>query len=133
MPDPSSTGNTELECILERLKESIEVDRTKYSQMAAKCRGASGEATTGVHRLKQVAARTELLLPAINIGNGVTRPKLDSVYGCRLAALGAEVRWASCNIFSTQDHTAAAVAKQVTVRLHGRTGRSLSVCGALSR
>ena len=28
-----------------------------------------------------------------------------------LAALGAEVRWASCNIFSTQDHAAAAIAK----------------------
>ena len=44
-----------------------------------------------------------------------------------LVALGAEVRWASCNIFSTQDHAAAAVVVGPTA--HRRTRRCLSLRG----
>merc|ERR1711933_654547 len=64
-------------------KESIQADKTKYTRMAAKCRGVSEETTTGVHRLKEMAAKGELLFPAINVNDCVTKSKFDNVYGCR--------------------------------------------------
>merc|ERR1712093_55183 len=70
-------------CILELLKESIQVDKTKYSRMAAKCKGISEETTTGVHRLKEMAKKGELLFPAINVNDCVTKAKFDNIYGCR--------------------------------------------------
>merc|ERR1712060_137460 len=50
---------------------------------AAKCKGVSEETTTGVHRLKEMAAKGELLFPAINVNDCVTKSKFDNVYGCR--------------------------------------------------
>jgi len=83
LPDPATTDNAEFKCILQLLKDSIQVDRTKYSRMAAKCKGVSEETTTGVHRLKEMAAKGELLFPAINVNDCVTKSKFDNVYGCR--------------------------------------------------
>jgi len=83
LPDPSSTDNAEFKCILELLKESIKIDKTKYTRMAAKCKGVSEETTTGVHRLREMAAKGELLFPAINVNDCVTKSKFDNVYGCR--------------------------------------------------
>jgi len=51
--------------------------------MAAKCKGVSEETTTGVMRLKEMAAKGELLFPAINVNDCVTKSKFDNVYGCR--------------------------------------------------
>ena len=53
--------------------------KTKYSRMAKACHGVSDEATTGVHRLKETAAKGELLLPAINVNDRVTKSKLVNV------------------------------------------------------
>merc|ERR1712096_69735 len=83
LPDPNSTDNAEFKCILQLLKDSIPADKTKYSRMAAKCKGVSEETTTGVHRLKEMAAKGELLFPAINVNDCVTKSKFDNVYGCR--------------------------------------------------
>jgi len=83
LPDPSSTDNAEFKCILQLLKDSIPTDPTKYTRMAAKCKGVSEETTTGVHRLKEMAAKGELLFPAINVNDCVTKSKFDNVYGCR--------------------------------------------------
>merc|ERR1711861_115574 len=83
LPDPAETTNAEFKCILQLLKESIQVDKTKYSRMASKCKGVSEETTTGVHRLKEMAAKGELLFPAINVNDCVTKSKFDNVYGCR--------------------------------------------------
>merc|ERR1712196_506826 len=83
LPDPASTDNPEFKCILELLKESIQADKTKYSRMAKKSGGVSEETTTGVHGLKEMAAKGELLLPAINVNDCVTKSKFDNVYGCR--------------------------------------------------
>merc|ERR1712084_157684 len=83
LPDPASTDNPEFKCILELLKESIQADKTKYSRMAKKVGGVSEETTTGVHRLKEMAAKGELLFPAINVNDCVTKSKFDNVYGCR--------------------------------------------------
>merc|ERR1712087_1014958 len=83
LPDPNSTDNAEFKCILQLLKDSIPQDKTKYSRMAKKCQGVSEETTTGVHRLKEMAAKGELLFPAINVNDCVTKSKFDNVYGCR--------------------------------------------------
>jgi adenosylhomocysteinase len=83
LPDPASTTNPEFKCVLQVLRDSIQVDKTKYSRMAAKCKGVSEETTTGVHRLKEMAKKGELLFPAINVNDCVTKSKFDNVYGCR--------------------------------------------------
>jgi len=83
LPDPDSTTNPEFKCILQLLKDSIPEDPTKYTRMAAACKGVSEETTTGVHRLKEMAAKGELLFPAINVNDCVTKSKFDNVYGCR--------------------------------------------------
>merc|ERR1712127_1002385 len=83
LPDPASTDNAEFKCILQLLKDSIPADKTKYTRMAAKCKGVSEETTTGVHRLREMAAKGELLFPAINVNDCVTKSKFGNVYGCR--------------------------------------------------
>merc|ERR1712176_1027647 len=83
LPAPASTDNAEFKCILQLLRDSIPVDKTKYTRMAKKCRGVSEETTTGVHRLKEMAKKGELLFPAINVNDCVTKSKFDNVYGCR--------------------------------------------------
>merc|ERR1711912_132629 len=83
LPDPQSTTNPEFKCILQLLKDSIPADKTKYTRMAAACKGVSEETTTGVHRLKEMAVKGELLFPAINVNDCVTKSKFDNVYGCR--------------------------------------------------
>merc|ERR1712124_77616 len=83
LPDPASTTNPEFKCVLQLLKDSIQTDATKYTRMAAACHGVSEETTTGVHRLKEMAAKGELLFPAINVNDCVTKSKFDNIYGCR--------------------------------------------------
>jgi len=83
LPDPESTSNPEFKCILQLIKDSIPLDATKWTRMAKNCRGVSEETTTGVHRLREMAAKGELLFPAINVNDCVTKSKFDNVYGCR--------------------------------------------------
>merc|ERR1712084_166033 len=83
LPDPSSTDNAEYKCILQLLNDSIPNDATKYTRMAAKCKGVSEETTTGVMKLRDMAKSGELLFPAINVNDCVTKSKFDNVYGCR--------------------------------------------------
>jgi len=58
-------------------------DKTKYTRMAKVVKGVSEETTTGVLRLKDMAKKGELLFPAINVNDCVTKSKFDNVYGCR--------------------------------------------------
>jgi len=83
LPDPASTENPEFKCVLAILKASIQKDAQKWTKMSKTVRGVSEETTTGVHRLKQMAAKGELLFPAINVNDCVTKSKFDNVYGCR--------------------------------------------------
>merc|ERR1711912_160981 len=83
LPDPESTTNPEFKCVLQTLKDSIQSDKTKWTRMSKQCKGVSEETTTGVHRLKEMAAKGELLFPAINVNDCVTKSKFDNVYGCR--------------------------------------------------
>jgi len=83
LPDPKDTTNPEFKCVLQTIRDSIQVDATKWSRMAKVVKGVSEETTTGVHRLKEMAAKGELLFPAINVNDCVTKSKFDNVYGCR--------------------------------------------------
>merc|ERR1711939_1268926 len=83
VPDPATTDNAEFKCVMQLVADSIKVDPKKWTKMAANWKGVSEETTTGVHRLKEMAAKGELLFPAINVNDCVTKSKFDNVYGCR--------------------------------------------------
>merc|ERR1711881_804325 len=76
-------GNAEFKCVLALIRDSIKKDPLKWTKMSKVVRGVSEETTTGVHRLKQMARKGELLFPAINVNDCVTKSKFDNVYGCR--------------------------------------------------
>ncbi len=78
-----STGNKELDIVYALLKKSIKEDAQRWTRIAAKIKGVSEETTTGVHRLYQMQERNELLFPAINVNDSVTKSKFDNLYGCR--------------------------------------------------
>lgn len=72
----------------EDFQELVELLRTvrgqfDWKKIAAGVRGVSEETTTGVHRLYQMMERGELLFPAINVNDSVTKSKFDNLYGCR--------------------------------------------------
>jgi len=69
--------------LLRLLKESLKTDNTKWTRAAKKIKGVSEETTTGVHRLYQMFEKGELLFPAINVNDSVTKSKFDNLYGCR--------------------------------------------------
>src|SRR4030066_2494611 len=75
--------NKEFKIIVSRLEESIKRDPKRWHKVAANIRGVSEETTTGVHRLYQMQAAGELLFPAINVNDSVTKSKFDNLYGCR--------------------------------------------------
>merc|ERR1712188_19766 len=83
LPDPASTTNAEFKIVLQTIRDSIPLDATKWTRMSKHCKGVSEETTTGVHRLREMAAKGELLFPAINVNDCVTKSKFDNVYGCR--------------------------------------------------
>merc|ERR1712182_33552 len=83
LPDPASTTNAEFKIVLQTIRDSIPRDATKWTRMSKIVKGVSEETTTGVHRLKEMAAKGELLFPAINVNDCVTKSKFDNVYGCR--------------------------------------------------
>merc|ERR1712124_83202 len=78
-----STDNAEFKVVLQLIRDSIPADPTKWTRMSKIVKGVSEETTTGVHRLKEMAAKGELLFPAINVNDCVTKSKFDNVYGCR--------------------------------------------------
>ena len=83
LPDPSSTTNPEFKIVLEIIKAKLAEDPTFWTSMAPYIRGVSEETTTGVHRLYQMQEAGELLFPAINVNDSVTKSKFDNVFGCR--------------------------------------------------
>ena len=75
--------NVEVEGMRAALRRSLAADPTRFTRMAAGIVGVSEETTTGVHRLDQMHARGELLFPAINVNDSVTKSKFDNKYGIR--------------------------------------------------
>mgnify|MGYP001302917237 CR=1 FL=1 len=65
------------------LKKSLTANPGKWSATAAAIKGVTEETTTGVHRLYQLAADGDLIFPAMNVNDAVTKSKFDNVYGCR--------------------------------------------------
>jgi adenosylhomocysteinase len=76
-------SNKEEAVILEKLRETLQSDKTKWHRMVKEIRGVSEETTTGVHRLYQMYENGKLLFPAINVNDSVTKSKFDNLYGCR--------------------------------------------------
>jgi adenosylhomocysteinase len=83
VPDPASAESEEFRIILETLKRSLEADPQRWTNIAADIQGVTEETTTGVHRLYQLAETGDLLFPAINVNDSVTKSKFDNLYGCR--------------------------------------------------
>lgn len=73
----------DMTCLMARLKVSHARDPQFWTRVAAKVRGVSEETTTGVHRLYQLQNSGELLFPAFNVNDSVTKSKFDNLYGCR--------------------------------------------------
>src|SRR5438445_146494 len=83
VPDPSSTNVEEMKVILTLLGKSLKADGQRYTKLAKEIKGVSEETTTGVHRLYDMAKNGQLLIPAINVNDSVTKSKFDNLYGCR--------------------------------------------------
>ena len=76
-------GSKEEKVILDLLKKTLAEDVDKWHRLAKEWKGVSEETTTGVHRLYQMQEKKELLVPAINVNDSVTKSKFDNLYGCR--------------------------------------------------
>jgi adenosylhomocysteinase len=77
------TDNKELKIVNRVLKERLAQDNQFFHRLIKDFKGVSEETTTGVHRLYQMMEKGELLCPAINVNDSVTKSKFDNVYGCR--------------------------------------------------
>ncbi len=83
VPDPATADSEEFRIVLELLARSLEHDPERWTGVAAGIKGVTEETTTGVHRLYQMAEANQLLFPAINVNDSVTKSKFDNLYGCR--------------------------------------------------
>ena len=83
VPDPESADSEEFKIILQTLQRSLEQDPERWTKIGQSIIGVTEETTTGVGRLYQLAATDDLLFPAINVNDSVTKSKFDNLYGCR--------------------------------------------------
>jgi adenosylhomocysteinase len=94
--DPSILDRTpesvEEGVLLAQLKKALAKDPNRFSRIAKDIMGVSEETTTGVHRLYQLHERGELLFPAFNVNDSVTKSKFDNLYGCRHSLVDAIMR-----------------------------------------
>jgi len=85
--DPSvldGVAGTEDEKLLQEiLKNLLKEDKNFWANRVPAIQGVSEETTTGVHRLYQMMEAKELLFPAFNVNDSVTKSKFDNLYGCR--------------------------------------------------
>ena len=94
--DPSildrKPGSEEEAVFLKQLKKALKKDPKRFSRIAKGILGVSEETTTGVHRLYQLEEKGELLFPAFNVNDSVTKSKFDNLYGCRHSLVDAIMR-----------------------------------------
>jgi adenosylhomocysteinase len=83
VPDPASVDNEEEKVILSVLQRTLEESPRKWTEIGEAVKGVTEETTTGVSRLYQMHKKGELLFPAINVNDSVTKSKFDNLYGCR--------------------------------------------------
>jgi len=80
---PGISDSEEFRVILSLLSRSLEEDPRRWTRIGEGIKGVTEETTTGVHRLYQMVETGELLFPAINVNDSVTKSKFDNLYGCR--------------------------------------------------
>jgi adenosylhomocysteinase len=85
-------GSHEEGILLKQLKKSLRRDGRRFHRIVKDIRGVTEETTTGVHRLYAMKEKGELLFPAINVNDSVTKSKFDNVYGCRHSLVDAIMR-----------------------------------------
>jgi adenosylhomocysteinase len=83
VPDPAPGDNEDWVAILGVLGRTLETRPGFWQKMAASVKGVTEETTTGVHRLYHMQETGELLFPAMNVNDSVTKSKFDNLYGCR--------------------------------------------------
>jgi len=83
VPEAQEGDSEEWAVFLETLKKSLDDDPGRWEKISSQVKGVSEETTTGVKRLYQMQESGELLFPAINVNDSVTKSKFDNLYGCR--------------------------------------------------
>ena len=83
VPDAQDSDSAEWTVILDVLRRSVADSSDRWTNIAADIMGVTEETTTGVHRLYELAKSGELLFPAINVNDSVTKSKFDNKYGIR--------------------------------------------------
>ncbi|PJJ71249.1 adenosylhomocysteinase [Diaminobutyricimonas aerilata] len=83
VPNPDASASAEWRVILDVLRRSVAAAPDRWTRIAAGIQGVTEETTTGVHRLYELARSGELLFPAINVNDSVTKSKFDNKYGIR--------------------------------------------------
>jgi adenosylhomocysteinase len=83
VPGPETADSEEYAVILKLAARILRKDRQRWTRVAAACAGVTEETTTGVHRLYDMHRKGQLLFPAINVNDSVTKSKFDNLYGCR--------------------------------------------------
>jgi adenosylhomocysteinase len=83
VPDPETADSEEFQHILHLLQRSLEEDSQRWTHIGEGVLGVTEETTTGVLRLYQMQETGDLLFPAINVNDSVTKSKFDNLYGCR--------------------------------------------------
>ena len=83
IPGVETADSEEFREVLALLQRCFEADPQRWHRVAASCQGVTEETTTGVHRLYQMRDAGELLFPAFNVNDSVTKSKFDNLYGCR--------------------------------------------------
>jgi adenosylhomocysteinase len=87
VPEANEGANPEWKVFLNLLRDSLKKHPGKWTRMAKGIKGVTEETTTGVHRLYDMQKRGELLFPAMNVNDSVTKSKFDNLYGCRESLL----------------------------------------------
>ncbi len=87
VPEAAANANPEWKVFLELVRQSLKNNPGKWTRMAKGIKGVTEETTTGVHRLYEMQKRGELLFPAMNVNDSVTKSKFDNLYGCRESLL----------------------------------------------
>jgi adenosylhomocysteinase len=85
-------GSHEEKILLAQVRKSLRRDPKRFHRIVRAIRGVSEETTTGVHRLYQMHAKGELLFPAFNVNDAVTKSKFDNLYGCRHSVVDGIMR-----------------------------------------
>ncbi len=87
VPATEPNASHEWRVFLDLLRRTLTQDGKKWTTIGQGIRGVTEETTTGVHRLYEMQKRGELLFPAMNVNDSVTKSKFDNLYGCRESLL----------------------------------------------